>query len=246
MPHVSLRSKLTTAVRAYRTEGWPRVAELLRWRLVAPVVQPLVRRLKARSTFTFRGEAYPYCCATYTFAWGSERTVEVPIFERLLRRQAGRVLEVGHVLGHYFPCDHLVVDRYEQAAGVVNEDVVDYQSPAPLDLILSISTLEHVGWDEAPREPEKPLRALAHLRRQLAPGGRLVFSVPLGQNPHLDGFLRDGRLDLTKQHFLRRLGALNNWAETDLETALRLPYNHRHRHANAILIGFIEAPMDPA
>lgn len=241
---MSLRSKLTTAVKASREEGWPRLAELLRWRLVAPLIQPIVSRLKAHSTFTFRGRAYSYCCAAYTFAWGSERTVEAPIFERLLREHGGRVLEVGNVLPHYFPCAHTVVDQYEQAPGVINEDVVDYTPDQPYDLILSISTLEHVGGDEEPREPEGPQRALDNLRRHLAPGGLLVFSVPLGWNTQLDGCLRDGRIALDEQHCLRRVGALNNWVETDLETALLQPYDRRHRHANAICLGFIQRPAE--
>ena len=36
------------------------------------------------------------------------------------------MLEVGNVLRHYRPqLDHLVVDKYEHAPGVLNRDVLD-------------------------------------------------------------------------------------------------------------------------
>jgi hypothetical protein len=38
-----------------------------------------------------------------------------------------------------------VLDKYEQAPGVINEDVVSFSPPQKYDLIVSVSTLEHVG-----------------------------------------------------------------------------------------------------
>lgn len=82
------------------------------------------------------------------------------------------MLEVGDVLSHYFPIHHDVVDKYQVAPGVINQDIAEFIPPERYDLILSISTPEDVGWDETPREPDKLLRAIEHLRnRCLAPGG---------------------------------------------------------------------------
>ena len=39
------------------------------------------------------------------------------------------------------------------------------------DLIISISTLEHIGWDEAPRDDTKILRALDNLMSLLSENG---------------------------------------------------------------------------
>ncbi len=239
---MSLVSKMATAVRVLREDGWARFAELTRQRLWAPPLRCLFRAVKSRQTFRFCGDEYPYCLAAYTFAWGNERTVEVPIFRRLLQAEAGRVLEVGHVLGHYFASAHTVVDRYEQSPGVINEDVADYHPEQPFDLIVSISVLVHIGADEQPPQPEKALLALANLRECLAPGGQLLFSVPLGQNPHLDEVIRDGRLAVDSQWCLRRVSVWNHWAVTDLATALARPYNHRHRRAEAIFIGSVRRP----
>src|SRR5215207_4369431 len=97
--------------------------------------------------------------------WRSERAVELPIAWRRVRRtDATSTLEIGNVLSNYFPVRHLVVDKYERVPGVINEDVVDFSPPGKYDLIVSISTLEHVGWDPPePRDPLKLLRAVDNL-----------------------------------------------------------------------------------
>lgn len=59
----------------------------------------------------------------------------------------------------YVPVAHDVVDKYEGAPGVRNVDVLDNED-GDLDYVASISTLEHVGWDEQERDADKALRAL--------------------------------------------------------------------------------------
>ena len=115
-------------------------------------------------TFVFNGHTYPYLYHFCNKTWKNERGVEIPIFrDILLRHQAARILEVGNVLSHYFPVHHEVVDKYEVAPIVINQDIVEFAPTERYDLILSISTLEHVGWDEVPREPAKLLQAIEHL-----------------------------------------------------------------------------------
>ena len=58
--------------------------------------------------------------------------------------------------------------------------------------IMSISTMEHVGWDESPRDPNKIPLALENLRLKcLAPGGEIVVTVPIGYNAYLDKLLKE-------------------------------------------------------
>jgi SAM-dependent methyltransferase len=171
----------------------------------------------------------------------NERAVEVPIFRALLAgHDPARLLEVGNVLSHYGPLNHAVVDRYERAEGVVNRDVMEIGPPGPLDLIVSISTLEHVGWDEEPRDPDKAARAIEHLRGLLAPGGRLVFSVPAGYNPGLDRRLAAGEVELSE------LGALGRdrggWREIEPRTALAAGYDELLYEAEAVLIATAQPP----
>ena len=159
--------------------------------------------------------------------------------EILLRHQTARILEVGNVLSHYFPTHHDVVDKYEVAPGVINKDIVEFVPTERYDLILSISTLEHVGWDEEPREPAKILCAIEHLRNQcLAPGGQIVASLPIGYNEFFDGLLRDGKSPFTTQHFLKRVSKRNYWVESDWEHCRDASYGRFV--AYALCIGLIQ------
>ena len=199
----------------------------------------LTRWTRAK-TFSFDGRPYPYLYHFCNKTWKNERAVEIPIFRELLLEYDGkRVLEVGNVLSHYFPIHHDVVDKYEVAPGVINQDIVEFVPPERYDLTLSISTLEHVGWDETPREPDKLPRAIEHLRnRCLAPGGKIVVSLPIGYNKFFDGLLRDGKSPFTTQHFLKRISKRNYWEESDWEQCRDVPYGRFVAHA--IVIGTIQ------
>lgn len=199
----------------------------------------LTRWTRAK-TFIFDGRSYPYLYHFCNKTWKNERGVEIPIFrEILLRHQAARILEVGNVLSHYFPIHHDVIDKYEVAPGVINQDIVEFVPPEHYDLILSISTLEHVGWDETPREPDKLLRAIEHLRNQcLAPGGQIVASLPVGYNEFFDGLLHNGKSPFTQQHFLKRISKRNYWVESDWNGCKGVTYGRFVAHA--IVIGTIQ------
>jgi hypothetical protein len=43
------------------------------------------------------------------------------------QNQRKNILEIGNVTSHSYPVTHDVLDKYEIADGVVNEDVTDYQ-----------------------------------------------------------------------------------------------------------------------
>ena len=84
-----------------------------------------------------------------------------------------------------------MVDKYERAAGVENIDVLDIEAQE-LDYVISVSTLEHVGWDEPEQDQDKALVALGVLRELLAPTGRLLLSFRLGYHPELTDAVRKG------------------------------------------------------
>jgi SAM-dependent methyltransferase len=192
--------------------------------------------------FELQGRRYQYLFHRYKRSWLSERAVEVPVVQALVDGAAGRrVLEVGHVLGHFRAQSHTVADKYEPATGVLNRDVLDLAELGTFDLIVAISTLEHVGWDEAPREPEKAIDAVAALRRQLAPGGRLVITVPVGYNPVFDAALRDGRIPLTSAAALRRFPGSSEWREVAPDEVWAAPYDFLLYSARGVLFAFIEA-----
>lgn len=101
------------------------------------------------------------------------------------------MLEVGNVLAHYgLVRERSIVDKYEREGAVLNVDVCDFNPSDRFDAIVSISTLEHVGWDEHPRDPPKVDRAMLHLQSLLAPGGAMLITCPLGANAYLDRQIR--------------------------------------------------------
>ena len=190
------------------------------------------RRLLPQRTFEFNGSRYPYFYHRYNNTAETERCVEVPLaWEFLQRRPGAAVLEIGNVLNHYEPFPHAVVDKYETAGGVLNVDVCDFWPSQKFDAILSISTIEHVGWDEQPFDPQKSLRAIERLRQMLAPDGSMFLSFPIGHNETLDAAVRDLTLGCSDLHGMKRLPR-NNWSEAPvselLERRLNPPYLHNH------------------
>lgn len=187
-------------------------------------------------TFSYAGEQVPYFRHPYNWTWLNERAVEVALAERALAARPGaRVLEVGNVLAHYRPVTHDVVDKYERAPGVRNADVLDLAGR--YDLVVSVSTLEHVGLDEDVRDPGKPVRAVRRLRELLAPGGRLWVTLPVAYNPDLDAAVRDGRIAFDSLAALRREPRANVWRQVPVAEVWDAPYDRLLYTAHGLLVG---------
>jgi len=208
---------------------------------VFPILQFYYNKLKAPKKFVFLGKEYKYFYHARGCAWESERTIEVPIIWNIVKDHKGKqILEVGNVLSNYFKVDYDILDKYEIAKSVINEDVVSFNPNKKYDLIVSISTIEHVGWDETPRESDKILRAIKNLQRLLAPGGKIVVTLPLGFNSDLDNLLKAGKIKFTNAHYLKRISANNDWKEASWEDVKDAKYGAPFLNANAMLIGVIE------
>ena len=232
--------KLATLSELHRNQGTGHVLRFaVRW-----LTLPVWRRLPwvGSQRFVYAGRQYPYFIARYRVTWLNERAVELPIALAELRAQpASGVLEIGNVLGHYVSAAHRVVDKYESSPGVENIDVLEVSTATRYPLILSVSTLEHVGWDERPRDPHKAAAAIEHLKRCLAPGGKLFLTIPLGYNPPLEEQLADNRLGLTGIDCLVRVGDLE-WRQVPWGSQGPRPYGTPFPCANAVVIGIYEAP----
>jgi hypothetical protein len=165
----------------------------------------------------------------------NERAVEISAVTAWTAGNTGAGLEVGNVLGHYGITGHRVVDKYEVAAGVDNLDVLEITGT--YDWIVSISTLEHAGYDENPRDADKSVTAVEHLRSLLAPGGRMWISVPLGHNPTLDEYVMAGALGTSRDcTFVRCHGG---WVQTAERTWL--PYGATTIWAESVWLAEWEA-----
>jgi hypothetical protein len=234
------RGSLLASARQALAEKGPVYVLRLGWEWATFPVWSAWRRRFPRS-FTWQGRRYPYFLHRYNLTWSNERAVEVPIVRDLVERFSldGRaVLEVGNVLAHYGPVGHEVLDKFERGPGVINADAADFRSQRRYDLIVSISTLEHVGWDEEPRDPRKVIRAVANLAGHLAPGGRLVATLPLGYNPPLDELLAQGAIPWSRQTQLARQGKI--WREAEWREVAGSGYGRGRPGTDGLVIGIIE------
>lgn len=162
------------------------------------------RRRRNPQTFVVDGVEHTQLLHLHNRTWRNERAVEIPLAIAFLDRQPGLVLELGNVLANYGRRGHRVVDKYEERPGIINVDVVEYRPAERFDAIVSVSTLEHVGWDEEQRDPAKIPQAIKHLRRLLLPSGRLFATCPISHNPYLDALIADGTSGADREAFMVR------------------------------------------
>lgn len=201
------------------------------------------RVLRSGRSFTLAGRTYPYYFGRYNTTWHHERAVEIPVAWDIVRQlDPEQVLEVGNVLPHYFKTSHLVLDKDEADPRVVNTDVVDYTTDRRFELIVTISTLEHVGFDYSETaDPAKIIQAIEHLRGLLTATGRLLITLPMGYNPHLDELLRAGEVRFDRLLCLERISGDNRWREATWAEIAHARYNDPYRGANGLVIGIIGA-----
>lgn len=196
-------------------------------------------------TFELDGQRFPYFFHRYNLTWLNERVVEVPLADAVLSGlpRGARVLELGNVLAHYERGGHDVVDKYEQAPGVRNLDVLELPDDGTrYDAIVSISTVEHVGVDDDSGDPTRAAAALALLHARLAPGGTLVVTIPVGYNPTLDAALVAGEVAGLRLSALRRTGAGPRWEQAPPEAVLDQGYDHSAKTARALLVVRADGP----
>jgi hypothetical protein len=197
----------------------------------------IVSRLKPR-TFKFKGEDLPYVYHPYNMTWATERCVEVPIGRHFLSKTSEAAsLEVGNVLSHYGPVRHEILDKFEKGQGVINEDITAFRPNKRYDLIVSISTFEHIGYDDETEgsSAEKIKAAINTCRLLLSAQGKLAITVPMGYNPELNSLIAKEDLDTDMETFLQKKGP-QDWRECSRAEALQGKYKEPFPYANAIMV----------
>lgn len=207
----------------------------------------LYHKVFHKKTFQFNGVDYLYFFRKYNTTYLNERAVEVPIIVDFIKKcQGKRILEIGNVLKHYFNFGFDIVDKYEKYPGVINVDIIDFNCPEKYDLIVSISTFEHIGYDENLRygasvdnsiQQNSVLKAIEKTKTLLKPGGVFVFTIPLGFNSFLDSRIENNEINMTELLFLRRTNAMNDWVQVDYAAVKAAKYGHPYICANAVMIG---------
>jgi hypothetical protein len=214
--------------------GWKEVALKPLRNIFAPVIIPTL----PKKTFRYKGEELPYVYHRYNMTWASERCVEVPIGRSWANKYPPQtVLEVGNVLSHYGPVQHQILDKFEKGRGVINEDIVTFKPTKKYQLVFSISTFEHIGFDDETQgsSATKILAAIQACRSLLTVDGTLVITIPINYNPELDELIAGDKLPPNKRTFLHRRG-YTDWIEADQQTALKARYKAPFPYANAIMV----------
>ncbi|MFC1551276.1 hypothetical protein ACFL6P_01800 [Candidatus Latescibacterota bacterium] len=198
----------------------------------------LFLRFRARRTFTFGNESYPFFYHPYNFTWDNERSVEIPIVMKHLAAHRDRnVLEMGNVLSYYYPLEWDVLDKFDAGPGVIRKDIVDFVPAEKYDLIVSISTLEHVGFDDDVKDPGKIIETMYNLKQNcLKPDGSMIFTMPLGYNPFMDKMLFDGELGFDEVSFMKRISE-TEWREVSKDELGDYSYASEYIEAGAIVVG---------
>jgi hypothetical protein len=209
-----------------------------RLRQVPPFIAGWLRAASHRpgpARFTFDGRELPYFYDRYNNTWLNERAVEVPLARAALAH-GGDMLEVGNVLGHYGHLGHEVVDKYERAPGVQNIDVLDLDRARRWDVVISISTIEHVGVDDTPKDPTRGVAAMQLLADAVRPGGTLLVTIPVGYNPVLDAALVGGEIPGVRTRGLLHVNSGARWREVPAAEAAQCPYDYGARSACGLLV----------
>lgn len=180
---------------------------ICKWQCVRGAVSWLATLwMRHERTFRFDGNEYEYFDRLYSYTPFNERRVEIPVVRRALAGHGeGNVLEVGNVLSHYMPIAHRVIDKYERASipGFENAAAVTYVPTSRFNLIISISTMVHAGWDEFPRDRDRVEAGLGNLVSLLNLGGELLCSFPMGYNGWLDELVLNADMPFKKVRYLR-------------------------------------------
>lgn len=195
-----------------------------------------------RQRFYFNGDKYRYFYDLFNVTFRNERAIEIPIVMEYVKQHRGKdILEVGNVLSHYYDFEHTVVDKYDVKPWCIHRDILNYFPNKKFDLVVSVSTLEHVGWDENPRDGRKGLAAITHLQNLLKPGGVMAITVPVGYNPILDTFIISRfHFPFMRKYFMKRVSKKNRWIQVDDTDLKSTQYGFPYPCANGLMIGVVK------
>lgn len=245
---IKCNNKIKEAVKISKEEGLISLFKKLFLYFIYPPIKKALIILsstrvlfKQKRYFNFKDKKLEYFYHRYNTTWDNERTVEIPIIVKHMKESsAKKILEFGAVLIHYYPQKWDVLDKYEKGRRIINQDVIDFKPIKKYDLIISISTLEHVGFDEEIKDSTKIIKAMDSLKKNcLNKGGKMIITMPLGYNPGMDELLFSGKIKFNEKIFLKRVNQKNEWIETMDQSAKKARYDYPFNAANYIVIGIV-------
>jgi hypothetical protein len=217
-------------------------------RKINDIIFPLIKLCRPRGIFIFNDKSYEYFI--HKNSWNSERVVEIPIIlSALENNKEKRILEFGNVLEQFIPINWDVLDKYSNGSRVIHKDIVDFNPKEKYDLIVSISTLEHVGFNEEVEDIGHKFDIIDHCKIRLTlehikenclkPKGKMIFTMPVGYNKYMDRNLLYDNLDFDNLYFMRRITGDNKWIQIKFEdfSFFDKTYGYPFNNANYICVG---------
>ena len=242
--NLQLKYIVPRKVRALLRSSYTKVHHLYNF-----LIARTIKKLNTKS-FKFNGVDHNYFLALYNTTYQNERAIEIPIILDFFKKFNGeKVLEIGNVMNHYFHMEHVVVDKYEKEKGVLNCDIIDYEPNDHFDFIFSISTFEHIGFDEVQRyssEKNKEvfqsslLKAFEKTKTLLKDNGMFVFTVPYGFNTFLDAQVEKNQLLMSELYYLKRIYKDNEWKQVTFNELEGTQYGQPYSCANGMIIGIFK------
>lgn len=150
--------------------------------------------------FSFQGRNYHYFDHPHNQTRINERTVEIPIgLDFIDLVGASDLVEVGCVTPYYQKCDHEVIDLTDDHPLSRKIDATEFSFIGKN--VLSISTVEHVGFGDYGNQKKENNAAIFLCERIMRESKRYFVTWPLGFNKILDewAFQRKDGLFLSRQ-----------------------------------------------
>ncbi|MHA1979289.1 MAG: hypothetical protein ACW98I_20475 [Candidatus Hodarchaeales archaeon] len=226
------------------------------------LVEIMQRKFTKKKYFSFNGAKFEYFYHSYNNQRLTERTIEIPLIKNYWKIfNPKRVLEIGNVTNHYYTefseffTPKIVVDKYEKAIGVINEDINSFSSESQFDLVFSISTFEHLDSDRG-RNPSYnkggsklssyAADALAHITNNLlGEGGQFIITAPLGYSEEFDQTVLPQKLEeilnvkKIEYYYMKKISEIE-WEQTSHNDSIDSKYNYPLPGVNSLIVIIIQ------
>lgn len=205
--------------------------------LIQIILTSLFANIQSPTQFKYNNQLLNTFKHPYNRTSLNERIIEIPIFQHIIQKYTNaKILEVGAVMQHYQSINWPVIDKFEVGKAIINCDILNYQTTQKFDLIISISTIEHLGLDDDEIDPNKPINAIKYLQSLLKPNGLLYISLPSGYNTALDTYLQNEGISSKNIDLFQRSSWSNNWVQIYATKIPSIKFGYPYNNANMIMI----------
>jgi len=168
--------------------------------------------------FSYNWKILKYFYNKYNITYSNERMVEIPILNHYYNKFKWKeILEIWNVMKNYFSYDHDVLDKFDKHNYVtIKDDICSYIPENKYDFVFSISTLEHVWFEDFEKETDNKMihKAFDNIVNNIV-WWTFVFTIPLWYNIYLDSLIYNWDLKTKywfKFIFIKR-NSLLKWIE---------------------------------